>query len=105
MLLTDRDYVAIEGYPFQRWGERSGSPYRDIRPLGEAAARRVWERAMRLNGDEPEGALPRQTFPVQGSLDLPCCVRPASEEWFLRTATRRSFLEDPRRTVSRGWTS
>src|SRR5688500_14357912 len=139
--LTERDYVGIDGYPFQRWGERAGSPYRDIRPLGESAARRVWERAMRINGDEPDSALPRETFPHQVCLDLraagsdwdehsvrawllerhagrgdkvlvcygpqwavvvdwgvfcdywlvflwvtPCCVRPASEEWFLRYA-------------------
>jgi hypothetical protein len=139
VLLTDRDYVAIDGYAFQRWGQRSGSPYRDIRPLAEGAARRVWERAMRINGDEPDDALPRDAFPLQAGLDLrgggaewdeqtvrawlldrhagrgdrvlvcygpqwavevnwgvfcdhwlvflwvtPCCVRPASEEWFLR---------------------
>src|SRR5688572_898580 len=54
VLLSDRDYVAIDGYAFQRWGERSGSPYRDIRPLAESAARRVWERAIRINGDEPD---------------------------------------------------
>ena len=139
VLLSDRDYVAIDGYPFQRWGERAGSPYRDIRPLAEGAARRVWERAMRMNGDEPDSALPRQVFPSQARFDLrtdewheaavrawllerhagrgekvlvsygpqwavevdwgvfcdywlvflwvtPCCVRPASEEWFLRFA-------------------
>src|SRR5688572_29483459 len=88
MLLSDRDYVAIEGYAFQRWGERSGSPYREIRPLAEKAARRVWERAMRINGDEPDAALPRESFPFQTSLDLRC----GDAEWDEQTV--RKWLLD-----------
>jgi hypothetical protein len=160
MLLTDRDYVPVEGYAFQRWGERSGSPYRDVRPLGESAARRVWERAMRLNGDEPDDALPPHTFPLQARLDLrsadgdwneetvrawlleqharrdekvlvcygpkwavevswgvfcdywlvflwvtPCCVRPASEEWFLRHSDETFLFGQAARSASRCGTS
>jgi hypothetical protein len=57
--LTDNDYVPIAGYAFQHWGERTGMPYERIRPLSDAAANRIWDRARALSvaaWSEPDDA-------------------------------------------------
>ncbi len=47
--LSDTDFVPLDQCQFQRWGERGGPPFSEIRPLGEAAAERVWARAVALS--------------------------------------------------------
>lgn len=70
LVLREADYRPIDGYPFQRWGERTGPPFVDIRPLTSAAAARVWRRTVELNGHGWDDALPPDAFPEQSVLDL-----------------------------------
>src|SRR4051794_40779898 len=70
VVLAERDYRPLAGYPFQRWGERTGRPFAAVRPLTADAARRVWRRAMLLNGADFDGPLPADRFPRQDALDL-----------------------------------
>ena len=69
-VLTESDYRPIEGYPFQRWGERTGRPFRDIRPLSEAAAARVWKRTLRIHAADWDGPIPHDAYPRRRALDL-----------------------------------
>ena len=68
--LEEKDYRPIAGYPFQRWGERAGRPFADLRPLGPDAARRVWRRTVQISGGDWDGALPSDRFPRQDRLNL-----------------------------------
>ena len=68
--LTGRDYRPLAGYPFQRWGERTGLPFAGLRPLGPDAARRAWRRAAQITGGEWDAGLPPDRYPHQDRLDL-----------------------------------
>src|SRR5688500_3725056 len=46
--LADADFLPLSECDFQHWGERSGMPYCEIRPLGPGAARRVWQRTVAM---------------------------------------------------------
>ena len=87
VVLSDRDYRPLAGYPFQRWGERTGRPWHDVRPLTADAARRVWRRALLLMGIEFDGPLPADRFPRQDALDLRDPASPWDEstvrDWLL----------------------
>jgi hypothetical protein len=88
LVLTDKDYRPIAGYPFQRWGERVGRPFSQIRPLSEGAAAAVWRRVLQLNCLGWDGALPADRYPRQERLDL----RASGESWDEQTV--RGWLLD-----------
>jgi hypothetical protein len=85
--LTEKDYRPLAGYPFQRWGERTGLPFASLRPLGPDAARRAWRRTAELAGGEWDGGLPPDRYPSQSRLDLRDPATPWDEgsvrDWLL----------------------
>ena len=94
IVLVEKDYRPIAGYPFQRWGERDGRPFCDIRPLSPDAARRAWRRTVLLNGAEWDGSLPTDWYARQDELDLRDPVVPWDEasvrDWLAARGVNRN---------------
>lgn len=68
--LSETDYQPIERFAFQRWGERRGAPYCDIRPLTTTAAERVWRWALRHVAVSEDDPLPHDLYDRPARLDL-----------------------------------
>lgn len=47
--LSENDFVPLSECQFQHWGEHTGRPWCEVRPLGEGAAERVWRRTAALS--------------------------------------------------------
>jgi len=67
--LTEKDFVPLEQCQFQHWGDRTGAPFDQIRPLGDAAAERVWARAAALSSATWSEAAPGGDQIDLGSVD------------------------------------
>jgi hypothetical protein len=93
IVLSEKDFRPIRGYPFQRWGERTGRPFCDIRPLSGDAARRLWQTVQRVNHAEWDGSLPSELFPQQAHMNL----RDHAQEWDEQSVRRWLLEHEPRR--------
>ena len=67
--LTPKDFVPLDQCEFQHWGERSGAPFDEIRPLCDAAAERVWARTAALSAGTWSAAGPGADLIDLASMD------------------------------------
>jgi hypothetical protein len=85
--LTEHDYIPLSECEFQHWGQHSGPPYSEIRPLCAEAAQKVWRRTLAMAASAWSEASPESQFDLRGPAEW---SETSVRDWLLSQVADRS---------------